>query len=49
MDRNRKRKTATASFSEKDNEEAVKLVLQNGQSVREAALEKGLSFQLIAK
>jgi hypothetical protein len=45
MDRNRKRKTATASFSEKDKEEAV----QSGQSVRQAALEKGLSFQTTAR
>jgi hypothetical protein len=48
MARIRKRKTATGSVSEKDMEEAVRLVVQDFWSVREAALEKGLSFQTVA-
>jgi hypothetical protein len=35
MVRNRKRKIAIGSFSEKDMEEAVKLVVQDGWSVRQ--------------
>jgi hypothetical protein len=35
MARNRKRKTATASFSDKDKEKSVKLVVQDGWSVRQ--------------
>jgi hypothetical protein len=40
MARNRKRKTTTASFIDKDNEEVVKLVVQDRWGVRETALEK---------
>jgi hypothetical protein len=37
------------SFSETDMEEAVRLVVQDGWSVRQAAPEKGMSFQTVAR
>jgi hypothetical protein len=47
MARNRKKKTAIGSFSEKDLEEPVRLVVQDEWSVRQAAVEKELSVQTV--
>lgn len=49
MARNRKRKTNIGSFSENSMREAVKLVLENGLSLRKAAKLKNVSFQTLAR
>lgn len=49
MARNRKRKTNMGSFSHESMMKAVELVIKEGCSIRQAAAQKNLSFQTLAR